>query len=82
MGLIVASFLGTRRQNSRPHGGTPLLSRSGTIQVSRFLALRCTNYYNVYLEFETTLGSPGASPVTLTPRGGGINPPTAGALGK
>ena len=46
------------------------------------LALRCANYFNVYLGFKTVPGSPGTGPVTLTPRGGGINPPAAGALGR
>ena len=45
-------------------------------------ALWHTNYYNVYLGFETVPGSPGTGLVTLTPRGGGINRPTAGALGR
>jgi len=50
--------------------------------VSRALALSYTNYYNVYLGFATVPGSPGTGSVTFTPRGGGRNPPAAGALGR
>jgi len=50
--------------------------------VSQALALSCTNYYNVYLGFETIPGSPGTGLVTFAPRGGGRNPPVATALGK
>jgi len=81
MGLIAASFLGTRAEPGLAPGCSPLLSRLGVIQVSWALALRYTNYYNVCLGFKTVPGSPGTGPVTLTPRGGGRNPPTTGALG-
>ena len=48
-------------------GFTPFPSRLGTFQVSEGLALVHTNYWIVYLEFETTLGWFGEGLVTLTP---------------
>ena len=82
MGLIAASFLGTRAEPGLALGCTPLPSQLGATQVSRALALSYTNYYNVYLGLEIVPGSPGTGPVTLTPRGGGRNPPAAAALGE
>ena len=41
--------------------------------MSRGLPLVDINYSIIYLGFDTTLVSPDASPVTLTPGGGGIN---------
>ena len=51
-------------------GVQPPPSYSGTIQVSRALALLYINYSDIYLGFETIFGSPGTSPGTPT-RGGG-----------
>jgi len=82
MGLIATSFLGTRAVPGLAPGCGPFPSRLGAAQVSWALALSCTYYYNIYLGFDTTFVSSGASPVTLTPRGGGRNPPTAGAFSK
>jgi len=75
-------LFGTRAVPGLAPGCSPFPSRLGATQVSRGLALRYTNYYNVYLGFDTAFVLSGASPVTLTPRGGGRNPPAAGALGK
>ena len=82
MGLIAASFLGTRMVTGLAPGCSPFPSRLGAAQVGWALALWSTNYFNVYLGIDTALVSSGTSPVTLTPRGGGRNPPTAGAFGK
>jgi len=82
MGLIATSFLGMRVVPGLAPGCSPFPSRLGATQVSRALALQCANYYNIYLGFDTTFVSSGANPVTLTPRGGGRNPPAAAALGE
>jgi len=82
MGLIAASFFGMRAAPGLTPGCSPFPSRLGATQVGWALALRCANYFNVYLGFKTVPGSPGTGPATLTPRGGGRNPPAAGALGK
>ena len=81
MGLIAPSFLGTRgtRCSSRAH---PFASRLGVTQVNQGLALSYIYYTNICLEHETTLGSPGASPATLTPGGGGGNPLIARPTGE
>jgi len=82
MGLIATSFLGTRGTRCSPRVAPPFPSRLGTTQVSRGLALVGTNYLIIYLGFDTTLVSSGASPVTLTPGGGGINLLIVRATGK
>jgi hypothetical protein len=50
--------------------------------VSRGLAPVGTDYFIVYLGFDTTLVSSGTSPATLTPGGGGGNFPLVRATGK
>jgi len=72
MGLIATSFLGTRDTWCSPRAH-PFASRLGVVQVSQGLALLNIYYTNMYLGSDTTLVSPGASPVTLTPGGGGGN---------
>jgi hypothetical protein len=66
MGLIAISFLGMCAHPARTQGCSSFPSYLGATQVSRGLALVYTNYYIVYLGFETIFGSPGTSPGTLT----------------
>jgi len=72
-GLIATSFLGTcdTRYSPRAH---PFASRLGDTQVRQGLALVIILSTNMmYLGYDITPVSPGASPVTLTPGGGGGN---------
>jgi len=66
------SFLGTRGTRCSPWAH-PFASRLGVTQVNRGLALIGILSINMYLGSDTILVSPGASPVTLAPGGGGGN---------
>jgi len=68
-----AFLFGNARHPLLAPGCSPFPSRSGTTQVSRGLGLVHNNCAVVCLEFDTTPVSSGASPVTLTPGGGGGN---------
>ena len=66
-------FGNARRPSSHP-GYSAFPSRQGFTQVSGGLTLWYTNYHIAHLGLESLFGSSGASPVTLTPGGGGKNP--------
>jgi len=65
-------LFGNARHPVLAPGCTPFPSRLGGTQVSWGLALLGYNHFTVYLGFDTTLVSPGISPVTLTPGGVGV----------
>jgi len=62
--------------------GSPLPLATGGTQVGQGLALKGILSTNMHLEPDTTLVSSGASPVTLTPGGGGENTLIARPTGK
>jgi len=77
-----AFLFGNARHPSSRLGCTPFLSCLGLPQVSGGLSPLHTNYYIIYLGAETTPGSFGEGPATLTPGGGDPNPLAVHATGK
>jgi hypothetical protein len=65
-GIDRAFLFGNARLPCSHLGCSSFPSYFGTTQVSRGLALVDTNYFIIYLGFETIFGSPGTSPGTLT----------------
>ena len=81
-GIDRAFLFGNARHPVLALGCTPSTMRSGVTQVSWGLPQVGTNYSTIYLGFDTTLVSSGASPVTLAPGDGGVNPPIARPTGE
>jgi len=71
-GIDRAFLFGNARHPVLALGCTPSTTRSGATQVSWDLPQVGTNYSTIYLGSDTKMVSPGASPVTLTPGGGGV----------
>ena len=65
------SLFGHTRLSLLAPGLTHFPPRSGTTQVSRALALLLMYHHSSDLGLEIILGSPDATPVPLTPGGGG-----------